>query len=88
MFVILTYDIAAERVAKASKIAKKYLTLRHRSVYDGFITEKQLSRLKAELGNLLNFEYDSVIIYRTTDNGVPAVDAVGVIKGTRFDGLI
>ncbi len=49
MYVILTYDVKEVRVSKAMKICRKYLTHVQRSVFEGWLTESTLKRLKRDL---------------------------------------
>ena len=39
MFVILSYDVEAKRVAKVMKVCRRYLRHMHESVFEGKITE-------------------------------------------------
>lgn len=64
MFVILTYDVQAARVAKARKVAEKYLQPVQNSVFEGHLTEARLKQLKHELRQLLDLQRDSVVLYR------------------------
>jgi len=88
MFVILTYDVAAKRVAKVSRIAKKYLNPRLESVFDGYVTEKQLNNLKRELSVFLKPDYDSVLIYKTPSVGAPTIDKMGVTNEISSDMIL
>ena len=63
MFVILTYDVRQQRVAKARKISKKYLRPVQRSVFEGHLSQSKLERLKRELQGLIVPEEDGVRIY-------------------------
>lgn len=63
MFVILAYDVDSKRVNKIRKITKKYLTPVQESVFEGFIGESKLNKLKNELQNSIDALTDSVIIY-------------------------
>ena len=63
MFVILTYDIASERISKIRKTSKKYLLPVQRSVFEGYLTEKRLRLLKEELAHMIDPEKDHIVIY-------------------------
>ncbi len=63
MWVILTYDIAAKRNAKALKICRKYLSHVQKSVFEGEIAEKKLGKLKNELMHVIDYENDQIAIY-------------------------
>lgn len=49
MFVILVYDFGEKRVARALKIARKYLHWVQNSVFDGEISTANYEKLKKEL---------------------------------------
>ncbi|MFS8540807.1 MAG: CRISPR-associated endonuclease Cas2 [Tissierellales bacterium] len=68
MFVILVYDIEEKRVAKVLKACRKYLYWVQNSVFEGEISESNLTKLKLELSQIIDKDKDSVIIYsfRTT----------------------
>lgn len=78
VFVILVYDVKEERVAKALKICRKYLTWVQRSVFEGEITEAKLLRLTKELGDTLDLNYDSVIIYKFRTKQYYERETIGV----------
>ncbi|MGG3739061.1 CRISPR-associated endonuclease Cas2 [Aeribacillus pallidus] len=63
MFVILVYDFNEKRVAKALKIARKYLHWVQNSVFEGEISQANYKKLKIELQNIMNPDEDSVIFY-------------------------
>jgi len=63
MFAILYYDFAEQRVAKALKICRKYLTHVQNSVFEGDITEANYKKLVTELRKKMDERYDSLIIY-------------------------
>lgn len=63
MFVIVVYDINTKRVSKIHKICRKYLHPVQRSVFEGDISQKNLTKLQEELQKNMEFEQDSVCIY-------------------------
>lgn len=81
MFIILSYDVGEVRCAKISKIAKKYLTYMQRSLYQGYLTEKQLKRLQEELFPKIDPDHDSVVIYRLCGDNDITVEKIGAVKG-------
>ena len=81
MFVILSYDVGEARCAKIAKISKKYLTYMQRSLYQGYLTEKQLKRLQEELLARIDAEHDSVIIYRLNNGNDICAEKLGNVKG-------
>ena len=64
MFTIVVYDINVKRTARVMRICKKYLEHVQKSVFEGYITEAKLKKLKAELHKVCKTEEDSIIIYR------------------------
>jgi len=68
MFVITVYDVGQKRVGKVLKICRKYLYWVQNSVLEGEINESSFKKLKMELSDIIDEEYDSVMFYtfRTT----------------------
>ena len=62
MFVILTYDVRQKRQSKTRKICKKYLYHVQKSVFEGYLTERQLNLLEQELENVINPDEDSLCV--------------------------
>jgi len=81
MFVILSYDVQEARCTKIMKIAKKYLNYMQRSLYQGYLTEKQLKKLQDELLLRIDPEYDSIIVYRLWSDNNICIDKIGTVKG-------
>lgn len=80
MFVVLSYDAESKRIPKIAKTAKKYLMPVQRSLYHGYITQKQLEQLKNELKQYIDTEKDSVIFYKSYSNSAVTTDELGVIR--------
>ncbi|GAB7386288.1 CRISPR-associated endonuclease Cas2 [Bacillaceae bacterium] len=81
MFVILVYDFNEKRVAKALKIARKYLHWVQNSVFEGEISQANYVKLKTELKRLMNPEEDSIIFYTFRTQKYTAREELGVKKG-------
>ncbi len=66
-YVIAVYDVSVERVHKALKLYRRYLSWVQNSVFEGELTAAQLAELEAETRALLE-DGDAVILYemRTT----------------------
>lgn len=62
-YLIVTYDIAEERVNKVRKILKKYFMWVQNSVFEGEITEGKLVKCKLELEKVIDKETDSIYFY-------------------------
>ena len=80
MFVILSYDVGQLRVKKAAKIARKYLCPVQRSLFEGFLTESHLNRLKKELRDHIDPDVDSVVFYKISGTSCLSVDELGIQK--------
>lgn len=62
-YLIVTYDIAEERVNKVRKILKKYLMWVQNSVFEGDISEGRLQKCKYELDRVIKHDEDSIYFY-------------------------
>lgn len=80
MYVILTYDVKQKRVSKALKICRKYLTHVQRSVFEGWLTEAKLKRLKRELEGILILSEDSVCIYQVETLKYTKKEQIGIVE--------
>ena len=66
MYVIAMYDIGEKRVGKMLKIFRRYLNWIQNSVFEGELSDAQLSSLKYEAGDLME-EDDSLIIFKSRE---------------------
>lgn len=80
MFVILSYDVNQKRVAKVAKTAKKYLSPVQRSLFQGYLTQKQLAGLKKELEEIIDCNHDTVIIYKAENANNLSAEEIGIAK--------
>ncbi len=78
MFVILSYDAESRRCGKLRKIVKRYLRPVQRSLFHGFLTEKQCRLLKEELAKAVDTEKDAVILYKLPHAGMLRADELGM----------
>jgi len=81
MFVIMAYDIGVERVAKALKVARKYLTWIQNSVFEGELTRARFERLKVEMKKVIDHENDSVVFYIFRTKMYTSRETLGIEKG-------
>ena len=65
MYVILVYDIEQKRVGKMLKLCRQYLNWIQNSVFEGEITEVKLRELKIRAKELMDENYDSLIIFKS-----------------------
>lgn len=83
LFVILFYDFKEQRVSRALKICRKYLTWVQNSVFEGEITEANLKKLKSELKQKMRQDEDSIIIYTFSNMRYSEREVIGVEKNQR-----
>ncbi len=81
VFVILVYDFNEKRVAKALKIARKYLHWVQNSVFEGEISEANYKKLKIELQNIMHPNEDSIIFYTFRTQKYSKREEFGLKKG-------
>ena len=79
MFVIMAYDIAEKRVAKVRKIAQKYLSPVQQSVFQGFLSQKQLYKIQQELKSKIDPETDKIVFYEANDISTLKIDEIGFV---------
>ena len=65
MYVILVYDMDQKRVAKMLKLCRQYLNWIQNSVFEGEITEVKLKELLHRAKEIMNVEYDSIIVFKS-----------------------
>jgi len=81
MFVIMVYDVETKRVSKVLKIARKYLYWVQNSVLEGELTEANFRRLKYELKEVIDEDYDSIIFYTFRTKRYTSREIIGIRKG-------
>lgn len=81
MFVIVVYDVNQKRVGKVLKTCRKYLYWVQNSVLEGDINESSFKKLKLELSDIIDKEYDSVIFYTFRTTKYSERESMGVKKG-------
>ena len=69
VYVILVYDMEADRTQKALQIGRRYLTHVQNSVLEGEITEGDLQKLRGEFEDLLE-PGESVILYELSSDAL------------------
>ena len=81
MYVILVYDIDSKRVAKILKLCRRYLNWIQNSVFEGEITPNNLDRLVFEASAIMDFNTDSLIIFKSRNEKWLEKEVVGLNKG-------
>ena len=79
MYVILTYDVGVKRVAKVMKTCRKFLMHEQKSVFEGSLTNAELSRLKSALVKLIEPDSDRVSIYEFKSLKYSSKERIGLI---------
>ena len=69
MYVVMVYDLEADRTQKALKLGRRYLTHVQNSVLEGEISEGDLATLKNEVDDLLK-PGESTIIYELSSDAL------------------
>ena len=77
MFIILTYDVKQKRQRKIMKVCKQYLYHVQKSVFEGYLTEKQLFDLEKELEYYVDPETDSLCVYKVPNYRNVVKDELG-----------
>jgi CRISPR-associated protein Cas2 len=81
MYVILVYDVGVERVGRACKFCRRFLTWVQNSVFEGELTESQLLRVEEGLSKIMVETEDSALIYVLRDRKWIDRRSLGVKKG-------
>ena len=63
MYCIVVYDINEKRVAKMLKLCRRYLNWIQNSVFEGEISELKLKEFIFEARQVMDENYDSLIIF-------------------------
>ncbi len=64
MYIILVYDMGEKRVGKMLKLCRRYLNWIQNSVFEGEISEVKLKELIMLAKQIMDEEYDSLIIFK------------------------
>lgn len=80
MYVIVVYDVLAERVNKICQFLRQYLNWVQNSVFEGELTESELEKVKIGIKEIINLDKDSVIIYKFQSNKVIEKEHIGMKK--------
>lgn len=64
MYVIVVYDVDSKRCGRMLKLCRGYLHWIQNSVFEGEITEVKLEELKFKAGEIMDKDYDSLIVFK------------------------
>lgn len=67
-------------MAKVCQYLRRFLHWVQNSAFEGELTESQLERIKADLRDMIDLDYDSVYIYRLPDRSVVRKEVIGQEK--------
>lgn len=67
MYVVVVYDMEADRTQRMLKLCRRYLTHVQNSVLEGEISKGDLQRLRGEIEELL-VDGESVIVYELSSD--------------------
>ncbi len=67
MYIIAVYDIGEKRVGKMLKLMRRYLNWIQNSVFEGEISEVKLKELILESKEIMEEDYDSLIIFKSRE---------------------
>lgn len=81
MYVILVYDVGQERVGKMLRLCRRYLHWIQNSVFEGEITEVKLKELEIKALDLMDVQYDSLIIFSSREARWLDKKIVGMERG-------
>jgi len=80
MYVIIVYDIAENRVSKVCNFLRRYLNWVQNSVFEGEITEKQLTEIRYGLKKIIKSSTDSVRFYTFRTKAQVKIETLGLEK--------
>lgn len=78
MYLIMVYDAAPKRGVKLLKFLRKHLMWIQNSVFEGEVTNSQLSVIIKGVKDIINSEYDSIIYYTFDSQKYTARNVLGV----------
>ena len=88
MYVIIVYDIKAERVNKVKSFLRQYLFWIQNSVFEGELLESQAIKLKAELDRYIRDDKDSVILFKSRNQRWLEKEFLGMIEDDKTDNFL
>lgn len=80
MYVIIVYDVDQRRVQRLCKYLRRYLNWVQNSVFEGFLTESQLERVRDGIARRIKKEEDSVYIYTLPDDRWLRKEVIGRVR--------
>ena len=87
MYVILVYDVGVERVNRVRKFLRKYMIWIQNSVFEGELSEAELTIIKHELREIIDPDEDAIVIYKLKNQKNLKREEMGTPKAT-IDNII
>lgn len=81
MYIILVYDIGEKRVGKMLKLCRRYLNWIQNSVFEGEISEVKLKELFIFAKEIMDEDYDSLIIFKSREKKWLKKQIIGKERG-------
>lgn len=94
MLILVSYDVSTEtaegrrRLRRAAKTCLSYGQRVQKSVFECKVTAAQLEILRSELVNLIDFEQDSLRLYRIVEPLDKNVMEFGKFKAANFESTL
>lgn len=94
MYIILVYDINLEEkegqkvLRNVFKTCKKYLIHIQNSVFEGELLESQLIKLKSELNKYIRKDKDSIIVFKSRNQGWMEKIFFGKVEDDKTDNFL
>jgi CRISPR-associated protein Cas2 len=85
MYVIIVYDVGVERVNKIKKFLRTWLNWVQNSVFEGELTKSEFIKVQQGIKNIVDKEFDSVIIFKLRDRKFIDRKVIGVDKNIQSD---
>ncbi len=82
MYLIVTYDVAQERVAKVCHFLRRYLHWVQNSVFEGEVTRAQFMQIKKGLTDIINSKEDSIYFYILNSEKYVNKEILGQVRGS------
>ena len=79
IFIVIALIIAFI-LKKVRKVFKKYLFAVQNSVFEGYITESKLNKLKRDLDKVIDVSYDSICFYELESLKYISKEQIGMVK--------
>ena len=80
LYVIIVYDAGIERVNKVRTFLRQYMTWVQNSVFEGELTKAELMKVRSKLKELIDENYDHIIIYSSRDKKYLGIENLGTPK--------